>query len=200
MNIKTSLIGLISSFVIAGTAQAETPLFDSGRTNGALGASSDWTAITFSQLSAVGLARFSLELLTEQTAHNATQSFSVNGAVAFRGSDTTGASLTFANPFTIDSFAFNSNVGGLQSVSTLTGNAPTAHHAGAYQLFQSNRTSSMYAIGYEDFFNAHNRVGGDFNDMVVRMSVTAVPEPQTFALMGAGFVACFFAARRRKAI
>lgn len=198
MNVKTSLLGLIGSLVIAGAAQAETPLFSSSHTSGVLGASADWTAITFAELSTVGVARFSFSLLPEQTIAAARQTFSVNGAVVFKGSDTAGAYANLAAPIALQSFAFDSNIGARHAVSTAVGNTPTINHSGAYELYRSVLTPSTYAIVYEDDFRSNSRFGGDFNDMVVRVDVAAVPEPETYALMLAGIVAFFFVARRRK--
>jgi hypothetical protein len=46
-------------------------------------------------------------------------------------------------------------------------------------------------------FNDGLRVDGDYDDMVVGLRVTAVPEPETYALMLAGLGALGFVARRR---
>lgn len=197
MNVKRALLGLLGSLVIAGAAHAETPLFSTGRTTGVLGATADWTAITFADLSAVGTARFSFDLLPEQTIASARQTFSVNGALVFTGSDAAGAHVSFAAPVALNSFAFDSHVGARHAVSTWTGNTPTLDRSGAYEIYHSKLAPSNYVIAYEDDFRANTRFGGDFNDMVVRVNVTAVPEPETYALMLAGLVAFFFVARRR---
>ncbi|MEO8929030.1 MAG: PEP-CTERM sorting domain-containing protein [Caldimonas sp.] len=47
-------------------------------------------------------------------------------------------------------------------------------------------------------FNDGLRVDADYNDMVVGLNVTAVPEPETYALLLAGLGAIGFVARRRK--
>lgn len=47
-------------------------------------------------------------------------------------------------------------------------------------------------------FNDGLRVDADYDDMVVGLRVTAVPEPETYALMLAGLGAAGFISRRRK--
>jgi hypothetical protein len=47
-------------------------------------------------------------------------------------------------------------------------------------------------------FNDGLRVDADYDDMVVGLKVTAVPEPETYALMLAGLGAVGFLARRRR--
>ena len=48
-------------------------------------------------------------------------------------------------------------------------------------------------------FNDGARVDADYDDMVVGLKVTPVPEPETYALMLAGLGALGFVSRRRKA-
>jgi hypothetical protein len=47
-------------------------------------------------------------------------------------------------------------------------------------------------------FNDSLAVDGDYDDFVIGLTVTAVPEPETFALMLAGLGAIGFIARRRR--
>ncbi len=49
-------------------------------------------------------------------------------------------------------------------------------------------------------FNDGLRVDADYNDMVIGLNVTAVPEPETYALLFAGLGAIGFIARRRKQV
>ena len=54
--------------------------------------------------------------------------------------------------------------------------------------------ASEYLLGYNDSFRGDT----DFDDMVVRLSVSPVPEPSTYALMLAGLGVLGFVARRRR--
>lgn len=54
---------------------------------------------------------------------------------------------------------------------------------------------SSYLLGYNDSFTGD----ADFDDIVVRVSVSPIPEPSTYALMLAGLAAVGFVARRRRA-
>jgi hypothetical protein len=58
----------------------------------------------------------------------------------------------------------------------------------------STRGQSSYLLGYNDSF----RGDADFDDIVVRVSVSPIPEPSTYALMLAGLAAVGFVARRRR--
>jgi len=49
-------------------------------------------------------------------------------------------------------------------------------------------------------FNDAREVDGDYDDLVIGVRVTAVPEPETYALMFAGLGAIGFIARRRRQV
>jgi len=53
---------------------------------------------------------------------------------------------------------------------------------------------SSYLLGYNDSYMGD----ADFDDIVVRVSVSPIPEPSTYALMLAGLAAVGFVARRRR--
>lgn len=55
-------------------------------------------------------------------------------------------------------------------------------------------TSGLYVFTHED------TTDNDFNDMVVAMKVSAVPEPETYAMMLAGLGFVGFVARKKKAV
>jgi hypothetical protein len=63
-------------------------------------------------------------------------------------------------------------------------------------LFTAYTAGGQYALVLG--FNDGAPVDGDYDDMVVGLNVAAVPEPETYALMLAGFGAIGFIARRRR--
>ena len=61
-----------------------------------------------------------------------------------------------------------------------------------------NATSTVGPFAYILGFNDPGRRDRDFDDMVVGMNLTPIPEPSTYALMLAGLGAVGFLARRRR--
>ena len=96
--------------------------------------------------------------------------------------------FTFADIFTLTTVGNGGNAGPYTSYSVL----------GSF----SNGVFSPYTMGglYDIIlgFNDGLRVDADYDDMVVGLRVTAVPEPETYALMLAGLGAIGFIGRRRK--
>lgn len=202
MNIKNTLVGLVGSLVVAASApaHAEIQLFSIGSSASILGLATDWHLVSFSTLSQTAPAVFRYELLAEETSGASTQTFSVNGKTVFGASATVGATAFSSGPIALSSFAFNSNVGGQHRVSTSPGNTPLLDHSGEYLIFQSKATPTTFALAYEDDYRVLSLTHGDFNDMAVRLSVAAVPEPETYAMMFAGLGAIGVIARRRRTV
>ncbi len=70
----------------------------------------------------------------------------------------------------------------------------TYDNSGAFTPYTAG---SQYALILG--FNDGAQVDGDYDDMVVGLNVTSVPEPETYALMLAGIGAIGFISRRRRA-
>lgn len=64
-----------------------------------------------------------------------------------------------------------------------------------FALFQL--ASGGYAIGFEDGNGQFTEGIGDFNDIVIELSSSSVPEPGTIAIMGLGLAGLGFLGRRR---
>jgi hypothetical protein len=88
----------------------------------------------------------------------------------------------------ITDWGFTSNVGLAANVGQLGYGVFVPTRAGPYQ-------SNVIYFGYDD--QASNP-DGDYDDFIVRATVTGVPEPATWAMLIAGFGLVGFAARRRR--
>ena len=110
--------------------------------------------------------------------------FVVNGANILNTSalGTTAQVSIAAGPLAISFIDQTSNNVATSFVVLTQGGTP--YSSGIYQLL----------LGFNDGLVAD----GDFDDMVVGLSITPVPEPETYALMLAGIGAIGFVARRRR--
>ena len=92
-----------------------------------------------------------------------------------------------------DTFA-NTLIGNGQNLGDFTSYAVLGSFAGAvFTPFTLGGTYDLI-IGFNDGL----RVDADYDDMVIGLRVTAVPEPESYALMLAGLAAVGFIARRRQ--
>lgn len=122
--------------------------------------------------------------VSENTAWAPYQTFSIvdgsSSDLIFKGSDTNGATKTYTLTDVLYSYFFGET-------------NPTANFIkNKSKVFVSE--SGKYAFAHEDWTD------NDYNDMVVSMTVSAVPEPETFAMMLAGLGFVGFAARKKKAV
>ncbi len=78
---------------------------------------------------------------------------------------------------------------------------PAAANGSDFSRFAFTEVTSGPGFGTYDYFVSFNDYGSkdhDFNDLVVGVSVSPIPEPETYALMLAGLGVVGFMARRRK--
>ena len=98
-------------------------------------------------------------------------------------------------PFTFADLTMGTSVGnGGNPGSSFTSYAVLGSFAGG--VFTPFTLGGLYDLVIA--FNDGARVDGDYDDMVVGLSVTPVPEPETYALMLAGLGAIGFVATRRR--
>jgi len=84
---------------------------------------------------------------------------------------------------------------------SLNANAASGDLAGHqhFALFNVASNANLFYLGTEDWVtNSGEGVNGDYNDIIVRVNATAVPEPATFALMGAGLLGLGYARFRSR--
>jgi len=96
--------------------------------------------------------------------------------------------FTFADVFQGTAIGNGQNLGDFTSYAVLGSFAGSV-----FTPFTLNNTYDLI-LGFNDGL----RVDSDYDDMVVGLKVTAIPEPETYALLMAGLGAVGFIARRRR--
>src|SRR5262249_2248281 len=58
-----------------------------------------------------------------------------------------------------------------------------------FAIFTTASNPNAFYLGIEDWiWNSGEGINGDYNDIIIRINASVVPEPETFALMGAGLL------------
>lgn len=145
-----------------------------------------WTQTSFSALSSSSWNKagtvLDFKFVSENTSWSPFQTFSiVDGSstnLVFAGVDTNGAT----SAYTLNTLFSNYKFGETN---------PSANFSNDYsKVFVSN--SGIYAFAHEDWTDH------DYNDFVVTLKVSPVPEPETYAMMLVGLAGIGFVARKKK--
>ena len=166
-----------------GAAATFTPLPVGGRENALISTTAGNLSATFLGFEALDTDTFTFTLGSGLLTNKGPLHATIAGNVAAGG-----LNFTFADLFTGTSVSNGQNLGAFTSYAVLgsfAGSVFTPYTlGGAYDLI----------LGFNDGM----RVDADYDDMVVGLKVTPVPEPETYALMLAGLGALGFISRRRK--
>lgn len=157
------------------------------------------TSLTIGDLTggAVGTNQYTFTYLGQESGFSDSLHLVINGT-SLTEANAVGTSISAAAGPGFVNFSFEGDIGsfaingGAKSPGTSIGligtnlTVTTGAAAGTY----------AFVLGYND--SAGSAVLGDWDDFVVGVNVTPVPEPETYALMLAGLGAMAFVARRRK--
>lgn len=191
---------LLAGLAVSNLTYAAEPTLDSIiKTADANGYVATSFADIASQSWNVAGTKLTFSLLSENTRWSGSQTFGfnlsgVNGTTTvFLGAANAGAvtSYTLTSPLTGIRFASNTDDGN-NALQVATADNNFSGFGGDYQAFKTS--SGNYVFAYEDW--ERNAKQGDYNDMVIGMSVSAVPEPETYALMLTGLALIGIARRR----
>src|SRR6478735_11367858 len=154
-----------------------------GREDSMINTTAGTLTATFLGFEAIDTDTFTFTLSSGTLSNKGALNASISGPVA------AGAlNFTFADVFMGTAIGNGQNLGDFTSYAVLGSFAGTVFTpftlGGAYDLI----------LGFNDGL----RVDSDYDDMVIGLRVTAVPEPETYALLLAGLGAVGFVARRRQ--
>ena len=166
-----------------GAAATFAPLPVGGRENALISTTAGNLTATFLGFEALDTDSFTFSMGSGSLSNKGPANATISGAVGVGNLD-----FTFSDLFTGTSIGNGQNLGAFTSYAVLgsfAGSVFTPYTlGGAYDLI----------LG----FNDGQRVDADYDDMVVGLKVTPVPEPETYALMLAGLGALGFVSRHRK--
>jgi|KBSMisStandDraft_5_1062788.scaffolds.fasta_scaffold281958_2 PEP-CTERM motif len=165
-----------------GTAATLGPVVG-GREDAMINTTAGMLTATFLGFEAIDTDSFTFTLSSGTLSNKGALNASISGPVA------AGAlNFTFADLFQGTAIGNGQNLGDFTSYAVLGSFAGTVFTpftlGGAYDLI----------LGFNDGL----RVDSDYDDMVIGLRVTAVPEPETYALLLAGLGAVGFVAGRRR--
>lgn len=145
---------------------------------------SAWTEISFGSLLTeawnVPGATLEFTLVSENTAWSKFQTFSIvdgSAELLFAGVDSNGASVTYNISTLLSGFVFGETDPSKNFLFDMA------------KVYES--ANGVYAFTHEDWKD------NDYNDMVVSLSITAIPEPESYAMILAGLGLMGFSARRK---
>ena len=183
--IALAAVGLAANAQVTVTAPAPAPLTITGFDAPGLPA---FTTVLRNAGITTTAGTITATFLGKEALDTDTFAFTLGGITLFN-TGAVGATSSTAVPAGALGFSFLDMTTGNLSASygvlgSVVGGAFVPYTTAAYQL----------VLGFNDGLN----VDGDYDDMVVGLSVTAVPEPETYALLLAGLGAVGFIARRRQ--
>ena len=183
---QVTSIGGIDRAALVGVnpnGPAGTLLNVGGRESAVINTTAGILTATFLGFEALDTDTFTFSLGSGTLSNKGTVGDSISGAVGAGMLD-----FTFR-----DTFA-GTLIGNGQNLGDFTSYAVLGSFAGAvFTPFTLGGTYDLI-IGFNDGL----RVDADYDDMVIGIRVTAVPEPESYALMLAGLAAVGFIARRRQ--
>ena len=105
-------------------------------------------------------------------------------------------SITFDNP---TNFGFYIDPNGVSNDRMYTEHDLNSHDDYQVTIWQINDSSTDYILGWEDL-DLNGSTGGDrdYQDMIISIKITPVPEPTTMFLLGTGLVSLIGTRRKSK--